>query len=284
MITVLTPALAATMLAFTTIQVVIFFDLMTFSVAFIVLLGFIKIPNVAKQRPDKKETVLQSAKKGLNFLKNNRGILDLILFLSIINFTVSIFNAALPAMILSRTVGGKTALGMVNTFSGLAMVLGSILVTVAPTPKSRVRVIFSSLLFSMSTENFILAFGRSTPIWCFGAVLGWLFIPVMTAQMDVLLRSIVPVQMQGCVYSVRNTLQFFSIPVGYFCGGILIDKVFEPFMAVQQPHSLWSFLFGVGKGSGAAFLFMVIGIVGTLSCLPFLTDKNIWKLENKKSA
>ncbi|MCO7126512.1 MFS transporter [Sporolactobacillus shoreicorticis] len=279
LITVLTPALAAAMLAFTTIQVVIFFDLMTFSVAFIVLLGFIKISNDAKQRPDKKETVLQSAKKGLNFLKKNRGILDLILFLSIINFTVSIFSAALPAMILSRTGGGKTALGMVNTFSGLAMVLGSILVTVAPTPKSRVRVIFSSLLFSMGTENFILAFGRSTPIWCLGAVLGWLFVPVMTAQMDILLRSIVPVQMQGRVYSVRNTLQFFTIPVGYFCGGFLIDTVFEPFMMTQASGSLWHVLFGMGRGSGAALLFLVIGILGLFSCFPFLADKKIWNLE-----
>jgi hypothetical protein len=130
----------------------------------------------------------------------------LILFLSIINFTVSIFNAALPAMILSRTGGGETSLGMVNTFSGLAMILGSILVTMTPTPKNRVRVIFGSLLFSMSTENFILAFGRSTWIWCVGAILGWLFIPVMSAHMDVIFRAKIPVQMQGRVYSARNTL------------------------------------------------------------------------------
>jgi hypothetical protein len=55
-------------------------------------------------------------------------------------------------------------------------------------------------------------------------------------------------------------------------------------MAMQSPHSLWHFLFGMGKGSGAAFLFMVIGMTGVLSCLPFLVNKNIWKLENKKSA
>jgi MFS family permease len=284
LITVLTPAIATAALAFTNIQTVILFDLITFSVAFVVLLFFVKIPDEVKKINNEKETVLQAAKSGLHYLKDNRGILDLILFLSIINFTASIFNAALPTMILSRAGGGKMALGMINTFTGLAMMFGSILVTLTPTPKSRVRIIFGSLLFSMSTENFILAFGRSTPIWCVGAILGWIFIPVMSAHMDVIFRTKIPVQMQGRVYSARNTLQFFTIPIGFFCGGILIDKVFEPFMAAQPPHSLWIFLFGAGKGSGAAFLFMVIGIVGVLSCLPFRADKNIWKLENKKSA
>jgi hypothetical protein len=69
LITVLTPAIATAALAFTNIQTVILFDLITFSVAFVVLLGFIKIPNDAKQGNAKKETVLQAAKKGLTFLK-----------------------------------------------------------------------------------------------------------------------------------------------------------------------------------------------------------------------
>ncbi len=139
--------------------------------------------------------------------------------------------------------------------------------------------ICNCLLFSMSTENFILAFGKSTPIWCFGAILGWIFIPVMNANMDVLFRTKIPIEMQGRVYSARNTLQFFTIPLGYLCGGVLVDRVFEPFMAGQPAGSLWTALFGTEKGSGAALLFLVIGILGALSCLPFRADRNIWKLE-----
>jgi MFS family permease len=281
LITVLTPVIATAMLTFTSIQVVILFDLTTFVIAFITLLCFIKIPHSAAEGGTKRETLLKSAKSGLHYLKSNRGILDLILFLAVINFTASIYNAALPAMMLSRTGGGKTALGLVNTVTGLATMLGSILISVMPAPKSRVRVICNSLLFSMSTENFILAFGRSTPIWCVGAILGWIFIPFMNANMDVLFRTKIPIEMQGRVYSARNTLQFFTIPVGYLCGGALVDKVFEPIMAAQPPGSPWVTLLGAGRGSGAAMLFMVIGITGALSCLPFRKDKNIWMLEKQ---
>ncbi|WP_040952572.1 MFS transporter [Gorillibacterium massiliense] len=280
LVTVLTPVLATAMLSFTNIRVVILFDLITFATAFTALLGFVKIPKVAERDSTGSETILQSAKSGLRYLRDNRGILDLILFLAVINFTASIYNAALPAMMLSRVGGGELALGMVNTVTGLATMLGSILVTILPPPKSRVRVICNSLLFSMSTENFILAFGRSTPVWCLGVILGWVFIPVMSANMDVLFRSKIPIEMQGRVYSVRNTLQFFTIPLGYLCGGILVDKVFEPFMAVQSLDSMWVTLFGAGKGSGAALLFLVIGFFGALSCLPFRMDKNIWRLED----
>jgi len=279
LVTILTPVLATALLSFTSIRLVILFDLITFATAFVALLCFVKIPQAVEKSRAESETILQSAKNGLRYLRDNRGILDLIMFLAVINFTASIFNAALPAMMLSRVGAGELALGAVNTVTGIATLAGSILVSVMPPPKSRVRVICNCLLFSMSTENFILAFGRSTPVWCFGAILGWIFIPAMGANMDVLFRTKIPIDMQGRVYSARNTLQFFTIPLGYLCGGFLVDKVFEPFMAMQSTGSLFIAVFGTGKGSGAALLFFVIGVFGALSCLPFRADKNIWKLE-----
>lgn len=89
-------------------------------------------------------------------------------------------------------------------------------------------------------------------------------------------------ELQGRVYSARNTLQFFTIPLGYLCGGILVDRVFEPFMAAQPTGSLWVALFGVGKGSGAALLFLVIGIFGALSSLPFRADKSFGNWKNSR--
>lgn len=282
LVTLLTPILATALLSFTSLETVIFVDLSTFVVAFVSLLCFIRIPAVRKDEAAMQERLLVSVKRGLDYLKENRGILDLILFLAAINLTASIYNAALPAMLLSRAGGGEMVLGTVNTFTGIATVLGSIIVSVIPAPKSRVRVICNTLLFSMSTENFILAFGRSAPVWCLGAVLGWICIPVMSANLDVILRSHIPVEMQGRVYSARNTLQFFTIPVGYLLGGILVDRVFEPFMAAYGEGSLLETLFGTGKGSGAAMLFLFIGVLGVITCLVFRKDQNLWRLEQSE--
>lgn len=276
---ILTPVLATTLLTMLGMDAVILFDLATFSIAFLCLLLLIKIPELHYEN-EVKETILQSAKAGLKYLKVNRGILDLILFLAAINLIASMYNAAFPAMILSRENGGEIALGIVNTAIGIATLVGSIIVSILPAPKSRIKVIFNALLFSMSTENFFLAFGRSVPAWCIGAALGWIFIPVMGANMDVVLRSYIPIEMQGRVFSARNTLQFFTIPIGYFLGGVLVDHVFEPFMALQNACFL-NTLFGTGKGSGAAFLFLLLAISGVVVCLIFRKDKHIWDLERE---
>lgn len=279
LVTILTPVLASAMLAFGDIESIIFFDLITFSAAFFSLLIFIKIPAVNAEVSEK-ESVLSAAKSGIDYLKRNRGILGLILFLSSINLIASMYDAVLPAMLLSRKNGGETALGIVNTFTGIATLAGSLVATLLPEPKSRVRVICNALLFSMSTENFLLAFGRTPVVWCVGAVLGWIFIPLMNANMDVIFRSKIPVEMQGRVYSTRNTLQFFTIPVGYFLGGLLTDKLFEPLMQNQPLNSPLVKLFGSGKGSGAALLFFCIAFLGIGVCIFFRRNRHICELEN----
>ena len=286
LVSILTPSAAAAILAISGVQAVLLFDLATFAAAFVSLLFFIKIPEADEKKKssdqEEKTTVLQSAGAGLRYLRDNRGILDLILFLAAINLTASIYNAALPAMLLSREGGGEAALGIVNTAVGLALLAGSIITSVLPAPASRVKVICNTLLISMSTENFFLAFGRSVPAWCTGAVLGWICIPIMNANMDVLFRDSIPITMQGRVFSARNSLQFFTIPIGYFLGGILVDKVLEPFMASQNAGRITTLLFGEGKGSGAALLFFALALTGIITCLVFRRDPHIWALEKKQ--
>ena len=50
-------------------------------------------------------------------------------------------------------------------------------------------------------------------------------------------------------------------------------------MAVQTPKSLFYCLFGTGKGSGAALLFLVLGFLGIAVCLCFRRSKLIRGLE-----
>ncbi|MDE6752158.1 MAG: MFS transporter [Eubacterium sp.] len=276
LISIFTPIIATAVLSFTNMQVIIFIDLFTFVIAFVSLVFFVKIP---EYKSDKNaDSFLTLTKSGITYLKQNRGILDLILFLACINLIASVYNAAFPAMILSKENGGEIALGTVNAFIGAATLTGSIIASLMPAPKSRVKVICNALLIAMSTENFFLAFGKTLPLWCIGGVLGWLCIPLMNANMDVLFREHIPVQMQGRVYAARNTFQFFTIPLGYILGGFLVDKVFEPFMEKHNTAAL-SVLFGTGKGSGAAFLFLFLAFAGIGVCLIFRKDKHIWKLE-----
>ena len=276
---ILTPILATAVLGLAGMDAVIAIDLCSFAVAFVVLLFFIPIPNTAANRP-KGERLLQSAAAGIRWLQKNPGIFHLMLFLAAINLVASMYQAAFPAMVLSKPNGGETAMGAVNAVIGLTTLVGSILASMLKPPKSRVRAIWLCLMLSMSTENLILALGRSTPVWCLGAFLGWIAIPLMSTNLEAIFRLTIPAEIQGRVFAARNTFQFFTIPVGYFLGGLLVDWVFEPFMEAQSIGGMFTVLFGIGKGSGAACFFFALWIVGITVCLLFRGDKTIWKMES----
>ncbi|MBQ3157393.1 MAG: MFS transporter [Clostridia bacterium] len=273
---ILNPIIATAILTLLGMDAVFFFDLLTFAVAFVVLLVFIRIPQQDKPQAEK-TGLLQSVREGLVFLRERRGILSLIFFLAAINLVASMFNATLPAMVLNQA--DETALGILNSLTGLTTFAGSLIASVLPKPKSRVRVVCLTLLLSMSTENFLLAFGKTLPVWCVGAFLGWIAIPLMSTNLDAILRLAIPQEIQGRVFACRNTLQFFTIPVGYFLGGLLVDAVFEPLMAVQPAESLLVSLFGAGKGSGAAMCFALQAVMGVAVCLIFMRNRHIRQMQ-----
>lgn len=272
--TILTPMLASALYALAGMDAVIAVDLTTFALAFGALALFIRIPEGTRAAAG--EGVLADARQGLAWLRHHGLILKLILFLASINLVASMYNAALPALALSRPWGGETVLGMVNGLGGVATLLGSLIVMWLPPPRSRVRVICLSLTLSMSTENFLLAFGRSAGVWYLGAILGWIGIPLMNANLDVIFRTGIPAELQGRVFACRNTLQFFTIPLGYFLGGLLSDRVFEPLMAHRAAGAL-TVLFGTGRGAGTALLFAALGVAGVLVCAVFrlLLEENV---------
>lgn len=135
---ILTPVLATAVFSFAGIETVIVVDLITFIVAFLTLGLFIHIPEGGLNNQSE-ENVFTLARKGVVWLKQNPLILNLILFLACINLVASTYDAALPAMILSKPDGGEMVLGTVNTCVGIATLAGSIFVTVMPKPKNRVK-------------------------------------------------------------------------------------------------------------------------------------------------
>ena len=274
LISILNPLIATALYSFAGLNGAIAVDIGSFIVAFAALLFFIRIPG---NKSDKSESVLNLAKEGLAFLKENPLILTLILFMSGVNLVASAFDAVLPGYVLPNSKGGSSVLGIVTSCSGIAMIIGSLIASVLPKPKDRVKVIYLTMLFSLGTENFLLAFSREPVLWCIGQMIGWVLVPIMSANLDVILRSTIPVELQGRVYACRNTLQFFTIPIGLFLGGFMVDHMCEPFMSVYGNLSILKTLFGMGKGSGAALMMFVLGVSGSLICI--ITGRKLKKYQ-----
>jgi predicted MFS family arabinose efflux permease len=266
LITIGNPLIASAIYGLAGLDAAIAVDLMTFAVAFAALALLIRIPEIP-EKGEKDESILRLAKEGLVYLKRNPMILYVILFMAGVNFVASAFDATLPAYIIPNPRGGNFILGIVTSCSGIAMVAGSIIATFMPKPKDRIKVIYLSMLFSLGTENFLLAFSRLPLLWCIGQILGWIFVPVMSTNQNVIMKNTIPAKLQGRVYACRNTLQFFTIPIGLVFGGFMVDEVCEPIM--KGNAEILHFLFGNGKGSGAALMMFILGVLGTGMCLVF---------------
>jgi len=264
LISVLNPLIATALYSFAGLSGVVAVDVGSFMIAFVALQFFVKIP---ESRGEKKESVLLLAKGGIEFLKKTPMIMTLLLFMAGINLVSSAFDATLPGYVIPNPKGGQAILGIVTSCSGVAMIIGSLLASYLPKPKDRVKVVYLTMLFAMETENFIMAFAREPMLWCIGQVIGWILVPVMSTNLEVILRNSIPVELQGRVYACRNTLQFFTIPIGLFLGGFMVDDVCEPFMVRYGDSLILKTLFGAGKGSGAALMMFILGISGSLICI-----------------
>lgn len=264
----LPPVFATALLSFTGIEVVILVDLIAFAYAFVTLGLFISIPPVAA-REKTAGSLMQSCLEGLRFLRKNRPLLQMILFFACINLLVGMTGSSmLSAMLLGRTGGNDLIVGTVSSMMGLGYLLGSLMVTILPPPRNRMRLIFFCCAMAFAFSGVPLGLGRSLPVWLFAAIAGNLPQPFMNANIGTVMRLQVPLEMQGRVFSTRDTLQYTTIPIGYLLAGVLADKVFAPLLAGGSAFGRFcASLVGTGKGAEIALVFLLVGIVGALTNL-----------------
>ncbi len=263
-VTILAPALATVAMAFGGLGTVLTVDLLTFAIAFFVLLLFIRLPQSHSWTEEAREGIFRSCRNGLRFLKKNRDILSVILFFTAINFFAYLTGTELlPALILFRTGGNETALGVVSACVGAGALAGGAAVTLLRAPKKRMPVILLSCGLSFLFCDIPWALSQSLPVWGAGAFLGNFLLPFLNANLTALMRIRVPVSMQGRVFATRDSIQYCTIPLGMLLGGVLADHVFEPFMqGTGTLQGVFSGLVGSGAGSGVALMYLCTGVAG----------------------
>ena len=271
-VTILAPALGSAILAFGGLKTVLMVDLAAFAIAFAILLVFIKIPKIHAAGTEIKESFSKSCAAGINFLREHATLLRLILFFAFINFIAKMGSyGLLPALILGRTDGNQVSLGIVEAAVGIGTLVGSVVVTLIKPAKSRTKVIFFTCGISFLLGDVLFSLQRILPLWVLFAFAGNLPLPFLDANLTAIMRTQVPVEMQGRVFSARDTIQYSTIPIGLLLGGLLADHVFEPFMGNASPvRQVLAVAFGSGKGAGIALMFFIVGVVGFITSMACL--------------
>jgi predicted MFS family arabinose efflux permease len=180
-------------------------------------------------------------------------------------FATLTYFAVLSPMILARTDGDETALGIVRTAMGIGGILGGALIVAwkSPRRKARMYLIFTGLSFLICDAG--MAVSGSVYGWAIAGFLAELTIPFIVSPYFALWQEIVPPDVQGRVFSIREMIQVASQPIGYLLGGLMADRLFEPAMQSNGWFSmLVSGLVGTGPGAGMASMFLFTAVCGGL--------------------
>ncbi len=265
---ILAPALGSCLLAFGGLRLVLMFDLASFAVAFCVLLFSIQIPETARTKEQRQVSLLSKCLEGVHYLRKHTALLHLTLCIAVINFLAKLGgDGMLSPFVLARTGNNQQALGMVQSAVALGLLAGSCIAMLMKPVKNKVKVVFVTLSLTFA-GNIAQSLSLLTWVWCAANFASYLTAAVMNAHLTAIMREQVPPEMQGRVFSAKDTLQNCTIPLGLFLGGVLADYVFEPLM--QTPSSLQralSLLFGTGKGAGIAVMFFCVGTLGVVISL-----------------
>ena len=271
------PILSVSIYVLWGLKVLIIIDLMTFIFAYLTLIIFVKIPKL--QISDKKENFINDFILGIKYLLSMKDILALIFFMGFINLVYGIYSTALAPMVLLRNGNNDFQLGIVTSMIGIAGLVGSMILKFFPKFKNYSVLLTNIMIFSFGICNFSLGIGKNYIIWVVGIFLGNILVPLLLANVDYLTRVRIPIELQGRVFSARNTIQYLFLPIGIFLSGFLNDFVFYPI--IKDNSLLLENLSFLGENSqeiSVALLYIFIGFLGIIGSIIFRNNKNFKNL------
>lgn len=250
------PIIAGILLSITTIEIILVINIMTYLVA-ILAVFFIRKKLIAASQNEERKPWYYEIIEGWNTIKNNRGVLLLVIIVSIITFYLGFLETLIGPMLLSFTTA-KT-LGMFQSISAIGMLITSLLIGMFSLTKR-----YSSMLvMGLVLAGFAFAMlGTTTNIYML-IFAGFLFLgslPFVNTSADVLVRRNIPNDKQGRVWGIIGILSQIGFIIAYSTAGLLADKVFNPLLVEggKLAGSVGSVI-GVGPGRGIGLLFIIAG-------------------------
>ena len=212
-----------------------------------------------------------------NWLKKQKGLLTLVLILSICNFLWGFTQVLLPPMILSFT--DATGLGLVESSIGLAFLFGSIIsLRLSDWLQGNLKVaIYCGLLGGLS-----LIIGSIRPsifLLCIHGVIGGVSGTVQYTVSSGAWLAITTENIRGRALALRGTIAQMLRPLGVLIAGPLGDYL--EFTFFPDNVDLLSPLVGIGPGRGYAFLFFLVGAVYVGVWILNLNNKNLRNLSRQ---
>lgn len=260
----ISPALAGVLIRPIGLEGVILIDFASCFFAVVTLL-IITIPDTetSDEGQAARGSVLGEAIFGWKYIAARPGLLALLIFFAASNFLMGAIIVLSTPLVLS--FADAPTLGVIRSVAGLGLVLGSVLMSVWGGPKRLVYGALGGVLLS-GVSMFVAGLLPSALLITIAAFFFAVGLPLVGASSQPIWQRKVPLDVQGRVFGVRLMIATAAMPLAYLVSGPLVDFVFEPLMAEEGAlaGSIGQWI-GTGEGRGIGLLFMILGLLATLS-------------------
>jgi MFS family permease len=258
------------------LRLIMIIDIVTFSAAVGSLL-LIYVP-----RPERSEvgeeaatdSLFKEAIFGFKYIIQRPSLLGLQISFMLGNLLANMGMLSLLApLLLARTDNNAWLFGIMQTVSGVGVVVGGLIIGAWGGFKRRIHGVLLGWAVSFLFQAIIVGLGRAEPVWmmglwAIGLFCGSLPLTLINGSNQSIWMAKVAPDVQGRVFSARRLIAWFAAPLGALIAGPLADFVMEP--AMQNNGALvgtFGWLVGTGPGAGMSLLFIMTGIVGLLTSL-----------------
>lgn len=280
---ILAPALAGLLMQIGGLGLVMIADLATMAIALLGLL-LIEIPAPPPSSEGRRAAGALGHQLlfGMRYILARPGLRAILGIFFLINLfaTITYFGVLSP-MILARTGGNELQLGLVRTLMGVGGILGGLVLTRWRGPRRKARLYLTSTAVCFLSGDLMMGLSKGLAGWSIAGTWTEFTIPFVISPYYALWQEIVPPDVQGRVFSARETIQILSQPAGYLIAGALADHVFEP--ALQEGGALTASvgkLVGTGPGAGMSAMFLCTALLGGLTGLVGFLSPSIRRLDD----
>jgi MFS family permease len=256
----ISPLIAGALIGSIGLRGMVLIDFATFVFAILTLL-LVRIPRPVTTGDGLagKGSLLHEVVFGWKYISARAGLLALMIFFSIANFTMQMSEVLFTPLFLS--FASPVALGTAMSLGGIGYLLGSVIMSVWGGPKRRVQIVIGSM-FLLGLFMALIGLRTSIPLITFSIFMVTFFLPIGSGSSQAIWQSKVAPDVQGRVFAIRQAIVLATPPIAYLIAGPLADHIFEPLLAVNGPLvGNVGQITGVGTGRGIGLFLMSMGFL-----------------------
>ncbi len=257
------PILAGALIGVIGLEGMMVIDIVTFLFAISMVMLVDEGKTVSSEVKGIFKNILKDSISGFQYIAKRKGLLAILLIFLTVNGAAGFLNTLLSPMILAKFNDSSVILGWVQTVFGAGSILGGLIMSIWGGTKKKVYTVLSGV-FLLGVGSVFLGISYSLIVILTTLLIIGFFVVLANASSQSISQSIVPIELQGRVFSAMRFISSSAMVVSMAISGPLVDKVLYRYFVGEN---LLTHIFVVGKSASMGFLITVAGIIVVVAAI-----------------